>query len=197
VSFRYIAIWVAVASAAILPIVVALNSPLLEWRDSVYIIAGFGGVIAMSLLLLQPMLAMGLLPGLTLKRGRKIHQRIGITLVLCVVVHVVGLWITSPPDVIDALLFVSATPFSIWGVIAMWSIFVSACLVVFRRKIPVRAPKWLLTHRVLAVVTVMGSVIHAIMIEGTMGTLSKSMLCALVVFVTGWALKKQKHQSDH
>ena len=31
---------------------------------------------------------------------------------VAVVIHVAGLWITSPPDMIDALLFTSPTPFS-------------------------------------------------------------------------------------
>ena len=44
-------------------------------------------------------------------------------LVIAVVLHVAGLWVTSPPDVIDALLFVAPTPFSNWGIIAMWALF--------------------------------------------------------------------------
>jgi hypothetical protein len=47
-------------------------------------------------------------------------------LVVAVVVHVGGLWITSPPDMIDALLLTSPTPFSAFGVIAMWAIFAVA-----------------------------------------------------------------------
>ena len=104
-------------------------SPLHAWRDPVYIVAGFGGVIAISLMLFQPMLAAGYLPGLSVLQGRRVHRYFGTLLVVSVVIHVAGLWITSPPDVIDALLFSSPTPFSVWGVIAMWAVFIAASLV--------------------------------------------------------------------
>jgi len=167
-------------------------SPLLEWRDPIYIMASFGGVLAMSLILLQPILATGLLSGLPLLTGRRVHRWVGALLVLAVLVHVIGLWITSPPDVIDALLFNSATPFSVWGVIGMWSLFASACLVLFRHRLQIRVRPFLRSHKFLAVITVIGSVVHAMMIEGTMGTLSKTALCFIVLVVTGMALLKRK-----
>ena len=40
---------------------------------------------------------------------------------------------------------------------------------------------WLALVRWLAVLIVAGSVVHALLIEGTMGTWSKSLLCALVM----------------
>ena len=101
-------------------------------------------------------------------------------LVAAVIVHVAGLWITSPPDVIDALLFRSPTPFSVWGVIAMWSIFVVAVLAASRRRLRLSPRTWRITHSIMAVVIVVGTVIHALLIEGTMETISKAALCALV-----------------
>src|SRR5262245_58063915 len=112
-------IWAALAGALCVPIAAAAVSPLLAWRGPVYILAGFAGIIALGLLLVQPMLIGGYLPGLTY-RGRRVHHWIGGALVVAVVIHVGGLWITSSPDMIDALLFVSPTPFSPFGVIAMW-----------------------------------------------------------------------------
>lgn len=173
--------WTAFAIAVAVPIGAAVTSPLLQWRDPVYIVAGFAGVIAMVLMLFQPMLAAGYLPGFSGPLGWRVHRRVGCVLVVLVTIHVAGLWITSPPDVIDALLFVSPTPFSIWGVIAMWGVFATACLVTFRRRLQLRPRTWRLSHRTLAAVIVVGSVVHAMMIEGTMETLSKSALCALVV----------------
>ena len=109
---RAIVIWAAVLAALVVPVAVAAVSPLLEWRGPVYIAASFAGVIAMSLLLLQPLLAGGYLPGLPPIRGRRVHAWVGVALVLAVAIHVAGLWLTSPPDVVDALLFRSPTPFS-------------------------------------------------------------------------------------
>lgn len=138
----------------------------------------------MALLLLQPLLAGGYLPGLTAQQATRVHRWIGGTLVTAVIVHVAGLWITSPPDVIDALLFVSPTPFSAWGVIAMWAIFAAALLAAFRKHLRLRPRSWRLGHTALVVTAVIGSVIHAWLIEGTMETLSKALLCLLVVLAT-------------
>ncbi|POF34173.1 ferric reductase-like transmembrane domain-containing protein [Roseibium marinum] len=179
---RAVLIWAALAAALLVPLAAAAASPLLQWRQPVYIAAGFAGIIAMALLLLQPLLAGGYLPGLAGPRGRRIHRWTGGLLVAVVIVHVAGLWITSPPDVIDALLFRSPTPFSVWGVIAMWAVFAAAVLAIFRRRLRPRV--WRPAHTALAVAIVTGSVVHALLIEGTMETLSKAGLCALVVAAT-------------
>ena len=96
-------IWAALAAAICVPIAAAAASPLLAWRGPVYILAGFAGIIALGLVLVQPLLIAGYLPGLSAYRGRRAHHWIGGALVVAVVVHVGGLWITSPPDMIDAL----------------------------------------------------------------------------------------------
>src|SRR6185295_632344 len=106
---------------------------------------------------------------------------IGGVLVVAIVVHVGGLWITSPPDMIDALLLTSPTPFSPFGVIAMWAIFAVALLAVFRRRLGLRPPTWRIVHMSLAVIIVIGAAAHAMLIEGAMETMSKAALCALVV----------------
>ena len=183
-------VWTAVAVVLIVPLVLAAMSPLLAWRDPIYIVAGFGGVIALCLMLLQPMLVGGFIPGLSILRRRRIHRWVGSALVLSLLIHLVGLWVTSPPDVVDALLLVSATPFSIWGVIAMWSILITAFLVAYQNKLSMSARKWRLSHRCLATVTVIGSVVHALMIEGTMEMLSKAALCVCIVFATVFALRR-------
>ena len=178
-SARAALIWIALASAIGVPIAIAATSPLLAWRDAVYVLAGFAGMIALGLLLVQPLLAAGYLPGLSAYRGRRAHHWIGGALVVAVVVHVAGLWITSPPDMIDALTFASPTPFSPWGVTAMWAIFAVALLALFRRRLGLR--RWRVAHMLLAIVIVAGSVVHAVLIEGTMEAVSKTALCALVL----------------
>ncbi|MFZ1426363.1 MAG: ferric reductase-like transmembrane domain-containing protein [Geminicoccaceae bacterium] len=178
---RAITIWAALAAALAVPVAVASASPLLAWRDPIYIAGGFAGVIAMALLLLQPLLAGGYLPGLPARRGRRLHFWVGMGLVAAVAVHVLALWLTSPPDMVDALLFRSPTPFSAWGVVAMWAVSAAALLAVLRRRLRVRPMVWRLWHTTLAAVVVVGSVVHALLIEGTMGTVSKAALCALVL----------------
>ena len=180
---RKILVWAGVAAALIVPFALAAMSPYLAWRGPAYIVAGFAGIIAMGLLFLQPLLAGGYLPDLAGPRGRRVHRWGGACLVAAVVVHVAGLWITSAPDVYDALLFRSPTPFSDWGVIAMWAVFAAALLAAYRRRLSLRPQTWRLAHTLLVAVVVVGSVVHALLIEGTMETYSKIILCGMVIIV--------------
>jgi len=178
-SARVALIWAVLAAAIGVPIAAAAASPLLEWRGPVYILAGFAGIIGLGLMLVQPLLIGGYLPGLSAYRGRRVHHWIGGALVAAVLIHVAGLWFTSPPDMVDALTFTSPTPFSPFGVIAMWAIFAVAILALFRRRLGLRT--WRIVHMPLAVVIVIGTAAHAMLIEGTMETVSKAALCALVL----------------
>jgi predicted ferric reductase len=172
-------IWGALAVVICVPIAFAGLSPQLAWRGPVYILAGFAGIIALGFVLVQPLLIGGYLPGLPGYRGRRAHHWIGGALVVAVVIHVAGLWITSPPDMIDALTYTSPTPFSPFGVTAMWAIFAVALLALIRRRLGLRT--WRIVHMSLAVIIVVGGVLHAMLIEGTMETVSKAALCVLVL----------------
>lgn len=181
-------IWAVVAGTIVVSLAVAATSPLLAWRGPIYIVAGFAGVLALALVLLQPLLAGGYLSGLPVQRGRRVHRWVGTALVVAIIIHVAGLWLTSPPDVVDALLFDSPTPFSVWGVVAMWAAFAAALLAALRRPLRIRPRLWRLGHTGLVVLVVLGGVVHALLIEGTMGSVSKLVLCALVVGATAVAL---------
>ncbi|WP_025032386.1 ferric reductase-like transmembrane domain-containing protein [Bradyrhizobium sp. DOA9] len=183
-SARAPLIWIALALAIGVPVALAAASEQLAWRDPVYIIAGFAGIIALGLVLVQPLLIGGYLPGLSAYRGRRAHHWIGGALVLAILIHVAGLWITSPPDMVDALTFSSPTPFSPFGVTAMWAIFIVALLALLRRRLGLRPRSWRIIHIPLAIVIVAGSVVHCLLIEGTMETISKAALSALVLAAT-------------
>ncbi|WP_415921441.1 ferric reductase-like transmembrane domain-containing protein [Tateyamaria sp. SN6-1] len=171
--------WLGLALAMGVPVIAAAFSPQLAWRDLVYIAAGFAGIFGMALMLVQPVLAAGFAPGVALARARQVHRWTGALVLLAVVVHVAALWLTSPPDVIDALFFASPTPFAPWGVAAMWAVLISAALALMRKRIGLRA--WRLAHTGLAVVVVVGTVVHVLLIEGTMETVSKYVLSGLLV----------------
>ncbi|WFU73302.1 ferric reductase-like transmembrane domain-containing protein [Bradyrhizobium sp. CB2312] len=181
---RVILIWAALVLAIGMPIAAAATSEQLAWRGPVYILAGFAGIVALALVLVQPLLIGGYLPGLSAYRGRRAHHWIGGALALAIVIHVAGLWITSPPDMIDALTYTSPTPFSPFGVTAMWAIFAVALLALLRRRLGLRPRTWRFVHMPLAIVIVAGSVAHCLLIEGTMETISKAALCALVLAAT-------------
>ncbi len=182
------AIWLGVAIAIAVPIGLAATSPLLQWRDAIYIAGGFAGIVALACLLVQPMLVAGYLPGLGGLAGRRAHRAVGVGLVLAVVVHVGALWITSPPDVIDVLLVRSPTPFALWGLIAMWAVFGAALLAGFRRRLWIRPSLWRRLHAAFAMAVVLGTILHALLIEGAMETVSKVALCLLVLGLTAKAM---------
>lgn len=188
---RAILVWSALITAMVTPIVAAAMSPLLAWRDAIYITAGFAGIAALALLLVQPLVIAGYLPGINGLRKRRVHRWVGLVIASAVFLHIAGLWLTSPPDVVDALLFVSPTPFSAWGVIAMWAIIATAALALFRRRLRIRPRPWLKWHTSLALVTVLGTVAHAMLIDGTMETITKALLCAMALLATIAAVADQ------
>ncbi len=187
-SVRAALIWTGLATAVAAPIAIAASSPLLAWRAPIYIASSFAGMVAMTLLLIQPLLAGGYLPGLPPRPGRRVHRWVGGALAVFVFAHVAGLWLTNAPDVIDALLFDSPTPFSVWGVVAMWATFLAALLAMLRGRLRIGPDVWRIGHTVLAVVIVVGSVVHALLVEGTMGPVSKAAFCALVLAATAKVL---------
>src|SRR6476619_937100 len=155
---RVALIWAALIVVICVPIAFAATSDLLAYRGPIYILAGFAGIIGLGLLLVQPLMIGGYLPGPSAYRARRAHHWIGGALVVAVVIHVVGLWITSPPDMIDALTYASPTPFSPFGVTAMWAIFIVAFLASLRARWGWRPRTWRFVHMPLAIVIVAGSV---------------------------------------
>lgn len=70
----------------------------------------------------------------------------------------------------------------------MWCVFVAAILAAVRRRLRLQLRTWRRCHTAFAAVAVAGSVIHAMLIEGTMEPVSKAALCALVIAATVKAL---------
>jgi hypothetical protein len=108
-----IPVWCSIAAVMITPVAVAAFSPYLPSRTMPYIVGGFAGIVGLSLLLLQPLLAAGYLAGAEGPTGRRWHRWLGVAIVVSVALHVGGLYLASPADTIDALLLLSPTPFSV------------------------------------------------------------------------------------
>lgn len=187
---RSLAIWGAGACVLMVPFALATQSPLLQWRDAPYVVAGFAGILAMTVMVFQPLLAVTDLPGVSRQRARRVHRWVGLWVLALVGAHVAGLWLTSPPDVIDVLLFRSPTPFSVWGVLAMWALALSAGLAAMGP--PLRPRLWRILHTALFLVIMVGTVVHVLLIEGTMETVSKSVLCVVLIWVTVGAVLRRR-----
>jgi len=172
----------------IVPVAVAAFSPYLASRDLPYLVGGFAGIVGLSLFFLQPLLPAGYFAGSEGSTGRRWHRWLGVAIVAAVALHVGGLYLASPEDTIDALLLVSPTPFSVYGVTAMWGVVATAVLVLLRRRLGLRNSAWRLIHNGLAAIVVVATVTHALQIEGAMEPISKWLLCMAVVAATGVAL---------
>jgi len=166
------------------PVLLAAFSPYLAFRQPVYIAAGFAGIIAMALLVIHPLLPARVMAGL----GRAAHRALGPALLVLIGIHVGGLWITSPPDVIDALTFRSPAPFSVWGVIAMWAALAAGAIALVRRGLAPRT--WRAMHVGLGMVIASGTAAHALLIDGAMEPVSKAALAAAILLSALWAARR-------
>lgn len=179
-------VWLLLGAFLAGPVIIAALNPLLTSRGPEYIVGGMAGILALSLLTLQPLLAAGYLPGLAGPKGRRWHKRCGALLIALVSVHVGGLYLTSVADTLDALLLVSPTPFSVYGVAGMWAVFATGLLVSQRHRIT--PASWRIAHNALSAFIVVATVIHAVQIEGAMGQVSKVLACIAALLATATAL---------
>lgn len=177
-------VWAAVLLIAASPVAVAAASPLLRGRDLVWVFGGMAGVVALSLLFVQPLLASAWLPGTRGRTGIAWHRLTGALALGLVLAHVGGLYVYSPEDIADALLLVAPTPFSLYGVTGLATLSLAALVGFSRRRVRLPPGVWRGLHLCIAAVAACASVIHAWMIEGAMGEITKGMVCAATVVST-------------
>lgn len=180
--------WALLFFVVVGPVIVAASSPLQNSREIIYVVGGLAGVVALSLLLVQPLLAIGYLKGVNPIKQRRWHKASGTLLIMSVGLHIGALYMTSPDDMTDALLLRSATPFSVYGVIALWAVVLIGVLVAFRRRLKISVDRWRSVHVVITAIVVITSIVHALWVLGTMGTVSKWVLCVTILIATGYAV---------
>ncbi|MCX8996651.1 ferric reductase-like transmembrane domain-containing protein [Rhizobiaceae bacterium BDR2-2] len=190
-----IALWTAVGLVAVLPVAVAAASPLLNGRDAIWIAGGMAGVLALSTLFLQPLFVANRLPGTRGRTGLSWHRLTGAVTLLLVIAHVGGLYIYSPEDIADALLLVAPTPFSLYGVIGLVALLLTAALAAGRRRLRLAPALWRALHMLLAATATIAGIVHAWMIEGAMGDMTKAMICAAALLATLLAVKTRLRPS--
>lgn len=181
-------IWAVLAACMAVPVGIAATDKLLLSRDVFWIIGGLAGSSALALLLIQPLLAAGYLPFTSLLMARRWHRWVGGLIVMAVGLHVGSLYLSSPEDTMDALLLVAPTSFSVYGVIGLASVALTAILVAFRLRSGLRYAAWRILHNALGLAVVVSTIAHAMLIDGAMGPISKAVLCALVSIATSIVL---------
>lgn len=180
--------WLPVAALVVWPILVAAVDPLQRGRDALWVIGGLAGVVALASLLLQPLLAIGAKTGLSPLAARHWHRWVGLSVAGAIIVHVGALLLYSPDDMWDALLLTAPTPFSLYGVIGLWTALLSVGVAIAARKRRLPIKPWQIVHSVLAVVIVGSGSIHALMIDGAMGQPSKTIIVVAALAATTFAL---------
>lgn len=181
---RRITAWIIVAIVAAVPVIAAAASPLQGGRELLWVTGGMAGVVALSLLFVQPLL-MAATPLLIAARDRVRWHRLGGTAIVAMVaLHVGALYAYSPDDITDALLLVAPTPFSLYGVISLWCLVLTAVLAATRRTFKLGYRLWRILHSVLAVAVVGAGAVHAIQIEGAMEEYSKFAICIAAMAAT-------------
>ena len=111
---------------------------------------------------------------------------LGLGVVGLVVAHVLGLYVYSPDDVRDALVLAAPTH-SRLGVLAAWTLFLSAGLALARRRLGLTYTDWQVLHAALAVAIVGTAVGHTLMIRGTLDGPAELLLCAAAVLAVSAA----------
>jgi predicted ferric reductase len=172
-----IAAWIVVAAIATVPVVAAAASPLQKGREWLWVVGGMAGVVAMSLLFVQPLFTAAAPMLVGGRDGLRWHRLGGMAIVAMVALHVGALYAYSPDDITDALLLVAPTRFSLYGVISMWCLVLTAVLAATRRMMRLDYRLWRIFHSVLAVAVVASGAVHAIQIEGAMEDYSKLVIC--------------------
>lgn len=190
-----LALWIGIAAIAAVPALLAAGSPLQRGREVLWIIGGMAGVLSFSLLFVQPLLMATSPRLLSGPAGLRWHRRVGLAIIALVVLHVGALYAYSPDDVSDALLLVSPTPFSVYGVVGLVCVAATACLAAIRRRLKAGLRIWRLLHSLLAIIIVGSGAVHAMLIEGAMEERSKLVLCiaAVIAVVTGaWQVNRRR-----
>jgi predicted ferric reductase len=185
-------LWGVVIAAMVVPIALATTSPYLTYRGPLYIAAGFAGIVAMSLFVLQPLLACPVRALIAPATARRWHRIIGASILILILAHVVGLYFVSPPDTIDASLLRAPTWFSLFGVVALWGAVLTALLAMTRLKLPMRPRSWKRLHQSIASIVVIATALHAIQIEGAMEVMSKTLLAGTIVAATVFAARRYR-----
>jgi len=173
-------------------VVAAARSELLAWRQPIYIAASFAGILGLLAIIVQPLLVGQKIPGLAAQQAKTAHLAVGVFLVVAVICHVGGLWLTSPPDVLDALLLRAPTSFSLWGVIAMWLVFTTALLAGLRQNRRVSPRFWRVFHSVAALLIVVGTIAHVMLIDGLLAWPLKLILGMSAGGLTLWIMAGRK-----
>ncbi len=162
---------IALAAALVLaaPLVVALTDPHFEAASTALAISIVASTLAVSALVLQPLLATG--------RIRR-HQLVGAAAFVLVAIHVAALFAESGEDARFALSPDGPTRARM-ALFATIALILAVGLGVFRRHLKLAPRTWRILHAYLAVVVITLGLGHALLTDGAMDGIGTVTLIAL------------------
>lgn len=155
-----------------LPLTLALTDSHLAGASPALVLSTGAGALAVSALVLQPLLA----------RGRRIsrHQILGSVALCLVLVHVAALFVESPEDARFALSQDGPTRARM-ALIATIALFGVVALGALRSRLPLSPGAWRVLHAYLAVVVLSLGIGHAVLTDGALDGVGTVVLLSLGV----------------
>ncbi len=142
-----------------LPLLLALTDFHLEAAPAALVLSTAAGALAVSALVLQPLLA---------GRGRiSVHRLLGGVALVLVLAHVAGLFIVAPDDALFAMSPDGPTRARM-ALIATIALLAVVLLGVLRERLPMSGATWRILHGFLATLVILLGFGHAVLTDGAL-----------------------------
>ena len=166
----------AVAAVVAVPLLLALTDFHLEAAPAALLVSTVAGALAVSALVLQPLLA---------GRGRlAVHQVLGVVALALVLAHVGALMILAPDDALFAMSPDGPTRARM-ALIATIALVAVVLLGLLRRRLPLRGATWRILHAFLATLVIVLGFGHAILTDGALDGAGTAVLLGLGALALG------------
>ena len=166
----------AVAAVVAVPVLLALTDFHLEAAPAALLVSTVAGALAVSALVLQPLLA---------GRGRlAVHQVLGVVALALVLAHVGALMILAPDDALFAMSPDGPTRARM-ALIATIALLAVVLLGLLRRRLPLRGATWRILHAFLATLVIILGFGHAILTDGALDGAGTAVLLGLGALALG------------
>ena len=167
---RRVALWAALAAVVAVPLALALTDFHLEGAPAALVLSTAAGALAVSALVLQPLLA---------GRGRiGPHRMLGAVALVLVLAHVAGLFVVAPDDALFAMSPDGPTRARM-ALIATIALVAVVALGVGHGRLPIGAASWRILHAFLAVLVIALGIGHAVLTDGALDGIGTPLLLGL------------------
>jgi 3-phenylpropionate/trans-cinnamate dioxygenase ferredoxin reductase subunit len=184
-------VWAAAAVLLALPPAVALTDPHLRDQPAALVISTAAAALAVSALVLQPLLARG---------GRlKWHRVLGAVALGLVLVHLGGLFVVGAEDTLFALSLDGPTRGRM-ATLATVALIAVVILGVLRAKLPMAGTTWRVLHGFLAGMVILLGFGHAVLTDGALDGVGTVLLLAfgavaLLGVASAYAARRRRARS--